>query len=474
MPQIKLATESARSRSPTLSAEQLVNCFTERQTEGAKSTVPLFGAPGLEAFAKEQLGVGPLRGGWIFAGQAYFVSADTLYSVSQGGVVTDVGGDVKIPGTRIVSMSDNGTQMIMVNGAQGWIYTLDDGLSLITDDAFYPANTVVFMDGYFVLDRVGTNQYFFSGLYDGATYDGDDFFTAEASPGYAVGVAQNLELLFLFCSGHFEIWYNAGSADLPFQRYSGGVQPYGCISPYTIEKQDGALWFLGVDKVFYRLQGNSPTRVSTHPIETIIEQDADLANAEVTTYTLEGHKFISLTLTGIKRTLVYDISTEKWHERESWDAGDKTLQRWRGRLALELYSAILIGDAFDGTVGRMVWRAPTEYGNTIRMLVRTTYTHNDRLPVFFRRFELDVESGVGLTAGQGETPQVMLRYSKDGARTWSLQQPWRSLGKQGDYTARLRWLSMGRAYQWVWEMIITDPVWRVIMAGSADVEFGDG
>ena len=92
--------------------------------------------------------------------------------------------------------------------------------------------------------------------------------------------------------------------------------------------------------------------------------------------------------------------------------------------------------------------------------------------VFVDRFELDIQAGVGLISGQGSDPQVMLRYSRDGGETWSLQQQWRSMGKQGQYTKRLRWLKQGQGREWQWEVTITDPVWRTIIAAHADLAVG--
>ncbi len=470
MPQILLATESSQSRSLPLDAQLLLNFFTERQPQSAKSQAPLFGAPGLALFSTTPLG--PSRGGWNFNGVYYEVGGDTLYRIDQYGNATDVSGGLPIGGSNPVGMSDNGIQLCIVNGVEGFIYTTAGGLVQITDTAFYPSKTVTFMDGYFLFERLGTNEWFISALYDGLAYNGLDFATAEGAPGTMTATAQNLELVFLFSSSHIEIWYDAGTNNFPFQRYSGGVIPYGCVSPYSVTKQDGALFFLGTDKIMYRLQANVPVRISTHPIEHIIAQDPDLTTAEVFTYTLEGHKFIVLTLVNINRTLVFDISTQKWHDRDSCDADYVSLGRWRGRNATNVYEQTIIGDAIDGRVGKVDWTAYTEYGNTMRGQVYSAPQHADRKRVFCSRFELDVQAGVGLANAPGDDPQIMLDYSRDGAMTWSLQQKWRSMGRIGQFLKRLRWLRMGQARQWVWRLTVTDPVPRVIIAAHADLQAG--
>jgi hypothetical protein len=161
-----------------------------------------------------------------------------------------------------------------------------------------------------------------------------------------------------------------------------------------------------------------------------------------------------------------------WHERESWDENNIPLGRWRGNCAAEVYNKILIGDYANGTIWNLDWDAYSEGGNTMQMLAHSSPVHADKLPVFIGRLELDMEAGVGLDTGQGIAPEVRLRWSKDGARKWSSLQPPRSIGKIGDTISRQRWISLGRAYQWVFELAITDPVKRVLIATHGDATPG--
>jgi hypothetical protein len=468
MPQILFGIQSYESRSLPLSAQRALNCFMEKQPDGAKSQIPVFGAPGLTRWTA--LATIKVRGFWNFNGVLHTVVGATLYSVSAIGTVTVVG--TGITGTGNVSMSDNGIQLVIVNGLGGWIYGPATPFQEIIDPNFYPANTVLFFDGYFVFDRVGTNEFFLSGLYDGLSYSGLDFASAEAQPGFLIACAQNLQLLFLFCQNHIEMWYDAGAADFPFQRYAGGVIEKGCAAPRTVINQDEAIFFLGRDLVFYRLQGNVPVRISTHAIESAIASYGDVSDAFCFTYTLQGHKMVHLTFPSAPHSWVWDISTSLWHERSSIGSNNNDIGRWRGNCAIQIYSQIFIGDLLTGTIWMLDWNNYTEDGNTIEMLVHSASLHQDRLRIFVPRLELDMETGVGLTTGQGSDPQAMLRWSKDGGKTWSTLQPWRSIGKIGEYQKRLRWLGLGQAYQWIFELVITDPVKRVLIAAHADIEIG--
>lgn len=475
MPQILFGVTSYISRSLPVSSQRVVNCFMEKQPEGAKSQVPVFGAPGLTLWTT--LASPIIRGQWNFNGLLYVVAGDSLYSLSSSGAPTLLGSGIS--GLNNVSMADNGIQLMIVNGLGGWIYSLTAdnstglaGFQQIVNPNFYPAATVLFFDGYFVFDRLGTNEFFLSGLYDGTSYSGLDFATAEAQPGFLLAVAQNLQLLFLFCQNHIEMWYDAGAADFPFQRYAGGVIEKGCAAPLTVINQDEAIFFLGVDLVFYRLQGNVPVRVSTHAVEHAFAQYGGVSNAFCFTYTLEGHKMVHLTFPSAPHSWVFDLSTNLWHERDSIDQDNNNLMRWRGNCAILIYNLILIGDAYSGTIWALDWNNYTEGGNTMRMLIDSAPLHQDRMRIFVTRLELDMEVGVGLTSGQGSNPQGMLQWTKDGGKTYSTLQPWRSIGRIGEYLRRMRWIGLGQAYQWGFRFTITDPVKRVLIAAHADIEIG--
>jgi hypothetical protein len=470
MAEILLAIETSRSRAPQLNNEHLLNWMTERQPAEAKGQAPLFGCAGLTFFSSTGQPGSPSRGSLLFQTSALFVQGDQLFEVRADGNAFVLGEG--IAGTGPVGMASNGLQAIIVNGNKGWTFDFVNGFEQITSPAFSPAATVTYMDGYFLFDHLNTNQWFISALFDGRTYSGLDFASAEGAPGNVIAVQQNLQLVFIFCTDHIEIWYDSGAASFPFARYTGGIINYGTISPFSIVKTDGALFFLGVDHVFYRLQANVPIRISTHPIERFIAAEPDIALAECFTLTIEGHKLIFLTLPHQAVTLCYDISTGRWHERDSVDANFISLGRYRVRNALDAYDTTLVGDAFDGRIGQVDWDFFKEYSLPMRGLIDTVTQHADRNYLFCHRFELDIEAGVGLTTGDGSDPKIMLRRTTDGGKTFSAQQPWRSMGKQGEFAKRLRWLRQGRGRQMGWRLEITDPVRRAIIAAHADIEPG--
>jgi hypothetical protein len=75
---------------------------------------------------------------------------------------------------------------------------------------------------------------------------------------------------------------------------------------------------------------------------------------------------------------------------------------------------------------------------------------------------------VGLVLGQGNDPQVMLRFSDDGGHTWS-NEKWAGMGKMGNYGFRAFWRRLGmtdKLRDRVYEVSGTDPVKIAIMGAE--------
>ena len=465
--QIQFATQAYTSPSLPASAQRCVNWYAERQPPDAKTQVPVFGCPGLVQFAT--VGSGPIRGMHPMGGVLYVVSGQRLYSVTSTGAVTDRAGN--ITGTGVVSMDNNGSQLVIVNGTNGYLYSAALGFTLITDADFNAAETVTFFDQRFVFDKKNSNQFFISGSLDGTSYDATQIASAESRPDNVVAVVLNSQVLYVFGEKSIETWQDVGAANFPFERVPGGVIERGLAAPHATAKEDNTIFFLGDDRVFYRLDGLTPKRVSTHALEHEWEGYTSVDDAFAFSFGFAGHKFVVLTFPTGNATWVYDVATGLWHERESWDENDTSLGRWRGNCALPVYDKILVGDAYSNKIGYLDADTYTEFENTMRVLAVCPPLHGDRKRLFMSAFELDVEAGVGLNSGQGSDPQVMMRYSDNGGRTWS-REIWRDLGGIGEYLTRARWTRLGNFRQRVIEVSISDPVKRTILAAHAEVTPG--
>jgi hypothetical protein len=218
----------------------------------------------------------------------------------------------------------------------------------------------------------------------------------------------------------------------------------------------------------WALNGNSTVKVSTTAIDSLLSKlsDTQVAGIYSWAYASKGAYFIGFALPAT--TLVYDTTSQRWHERKSFLEGN--LGALRVSSVVKAYNNILCGDIIDGRIGQFDQNVYTEYGNTIVRRVATQPFQNNMQSVFFPSLELTVESGVG--NADVIDPQITLERSKDG-KTWSGPIS-RSIGKIGEYTRRAIWRRNGRAARFeVFRFTLTDAVKPVIIQLTANIIGGD-
>lgn len=110
-----------RSKSPYVTSKQLINIYAEERPQGEKSTMVGYGRFGRDLF--HSFGATPPRGGWwIESGSlAYVVHRSVLYSLNNAGAVVALGNLATTTGR--VSITDNGKQLMVVDGTAGYIYS---------------------------------------------------------------------------------------------------------------------------------------------------------------------------------------------------------------------------------------------------------------------------------------------------------------------------------------------------------------
>lgn len=135
---LNFAAQAYQARSVQLLAQECVNAFVEPTPKEGKTEMPVYGTPGLSLFAR--CGPGPINGLHVMAGDLYIVSGAELWRVKASDVVSQGGGAVApskigvMSLSGILSMADNGKQLVMVDsGGAGWIYQ-PSGLNIVTTD----------------------------------------------------------------------------------------------------------------------------------------------------------------------------------------------------------------------------------------------------------------------------------------------------------------------------------------------------
>lgn len=126
----------------------------------------------------------------------------------------------------------------------------------------------------------------------------------------------------------------------------------------------------------------------------------------------------------------------------------------------------LVSHFSDPTIHEMSSRFYDDSGAPI-ISIRTAQplfdeNENDNIKIF--KLVIDAETGVGDgSAGPNGAPTAWLSWSNDGGRTWSSEYS-SSLGKQGEYKARLIWRRLGSPRNRIFRLRIVDAVKKVLLS----------
>ena len=476
---LPIATGFYVSQSLPLSAQECLNWYPSIAEAPAMSQEVLFGTPGLVQLATSGSVENANRGIHEMDGIPYVVNGGKLYRVDET-IVGDVASYSlfeigNISGSGRVSMADNGTQlMILVPGGNGYIYNKSTTTLALITDLDFTANGdpqyVVFVDSYFVC-TTDTKKFICSAPNDGTSWNALDYGSAESDPDVIVAPIVFRNQLFIAGSQTIEAFQNIGGADFPFQR-TGLFLQKGVFAPSSmIVVQSTFMWVGGGENEgpgIWALSGNDTQKVSTIPIDNIL-QDLPLSQLQGIfswTYSQNGAYFVGFTLPST--TLVFDMTSKRWHERKS--SIDEELVGFRVSGMCKAYNKILCGDQYEGIVGEINPDVYTEYGSRIIRRVVTQPFQNNMKSMFVPSIEMTVESGVGNT--DAVDPQISMERSVDGKR-WSDPKT-RSMGEIGEYNRRAIWRRNGRAARFeMFRFTMTDPVKPVLLQLTADILPGD-
>lgn len=460
---ISLPLHSYQLRSAQASTSRLVNCFAEQMPPDANTPVILRRAPGISSWAT--VGSGPIQGMHADHGLLYVVSGGNLYSVTSAAAATSRGA---VPGdTDTIDIDSNDDTVVVVSPPNAYYW---DGSTFaqITDSDFTSrgAGDVEFLDSYLLFREPDTDRFFGSDSGDATSFDALNFASAEGATDTLVGMKVDHRQVILFGEKSTELWENTGISGFPFERMINGFIEQGCINGKTVAKLDQSVFWVADDYSVRRLDGITPVRVSTHPVEQWLK-GVTLADLRGYSYVQEGHHFYMLTAP--EGCFVYDVTTQLWAERETY--GQST---WNWGNPVAFGGNVLVGSTTSNVIGKLDPTVYSELSETLRSewTYQPVYTEGHR--AFHRRLEIVCEVGAGLTSGQGSSPEMLLDYSDDGGRTWR-SLPNKSLGALGNYGSRVVWTALGSCsspHGRVYRAAVSDPVQVTIKDTLLEVDGG--
>lgn len=336
-----------------------------------------------------------------------------------------------------------------------------------TGVSFPGANTVCFIDSYFVINNPGTKQFWLSGQYDGFYWDPLMYASKEAYTDNLVAVAVDNGCIVLIGVISQEYWQNTGNYPFPFQRIAGSPTDIGTVSRFSIARCNGKMTYLartrrgGLSVV--AIQNYQPEILSTPDLDYLFSQYENPSDAVAFSYRQNGHEFYQISFQFENVTWLYDATTNAWSILQS---GTET--RHYANRGTQYYDQMIVTDYRNGNLYVLDPQTYTDNGELIARELITPHffasSSFNKLHIY--RLRLDMQQGVGLATGQGQNPQAMLQVSRDGGFTYG-NEMWTSFGMQGEYLKRAEWRRLGVSRSYVFKLRITDPVKVVLISAAA-------
>lgn len=446
---IPLTSGAGSTRSKIAGTGRQVNLYAEINPPGSPAPVTYYGTPGLKLWSTIP-GDGAVRMQYVGTDGSHFaVRGSKLYRYG-GGYWTELA-TLNTSEGRVIA-ADNGTTAVFVDGTTN-APTVEFGtftVNAMSGDGWYGADFVFFVNGRFVFNKLGTQQFYWTGLYTTAL-DPLDFSSAEGSPDKIVAMVVDHLELWIFGDNSLEIFYDSGDPDAPFARMQGAFNEVGCLAPFSVNRLDNTIYWIGQDRngggMVFRAQNYQPTRVSDHPLETAIASYARIDDAFSWTYQQAGHTFYLLTFPTAEKTWCFDVASNQWHERE-YRLAENVATRHRANSHAFFEGKNIVGDFENGNMYELDLDTHTDNGAEILRLKDFPHMVNSGYRQFFQQFVLDCQVGVGNT-GTGEIgeddPALWLSWSDDGGNTWASTLT-QKLGRVGEFWQRVQFnrLGMGR------------------------------
>lgn len=472
---------------------------------------------------------------WAAVGAKLYESADGVSAASKGAIADDGG---------FVQFAASQNSMLLVSA--GILYRLNSGTLAAVSISFTPIG-IAFLKNLFVV-LADTLQQFYWSEDDGATFPADQVQTFESDANDVYGIDELNEQLWLVGNRVTQIYYVGTNENAPFVPNDSATLASGTASAATIRKLGASLIWLektgeGIGSVVMT-EGYGVRKVSNFYIDNAINalsRTVDLSTATALSFELAGHEFYRLTVGD--KTFEYHKTQNEWEEVSwfNWLLG--TQHKHRGFSAVQAFGKTLIGDHTNGIIYELSVDTYHDYGFPMRVNRRCPHIIEEQKRVEIKRFELGMETGVGLveplwlnqytmdlatfvaalavqvaaltvSAAQavvlqqiydfepytplnpyptpqvmndlgffpwgaqsalddgtiiGTAPQIVMRYSKDGGKSYGNEMS-RSMGLAGEDAKLVYWNRCGMARDFVFDIFTTEPVKLAITQGIIEAE----
>lgn len=470
------------SQSIIADCQRLVNLRLEAiESQQGKSGFALYPEMGSKLFAT--LPDAPVRGMKEINGRLFAVGGSTFCEVGANKAVTDIGA-VSNDG-KPASLTASNIEVLIASATRGHVYNLGSG-AFASDPPFLVTPRVVgYIKGFAVSLQDGSNIFQCSNALDFKTWDPTQKAEVSDIPDNLTSMIVDHNEVWLCGNKRAEGWYFSGDV-FPFAAIPQAYMEMGTNVPFSPSRLDNSVFWWGQNEsgagMAWRAQGYTPQRISTHAIEYMVQGFGDISAA--VSYTLQdnGHSlwrtYFPAANGGRGATLQYDVATGGWSELTFFSLGQEFAHK--SQCHEMAFGKHLVGDPNSGNIYELAspkadgaggWNFVTDDGNPIRRIRRAPVVATEDERLFIDRLVIDLETGLGPVpalvdgAGNARAPQIMLRSSYDGGKTWGNESQL-DCGQAGEYRTRVYKNKLGSTKKgWVPEISTTDPVpWRFVDA----------
>ncbi len=459
-----IAGPSYQDRSRPLTSQETRNFYHEL-IESGKDKYVVKSFPGQKLLGSATAGQD--RGQHQMVEVDYRVIDTTLYEVDNAGTHVSLG---TIPGTSRCIFADDGVNMFIVaEGIVTQYENVTDTVTTVTDPDIVGALSVAFINNIFAYTFPTLTV--FSDVGNGASASSLNAVGAETNPDDLIRDYTFDQTLYRFGARSCENWYHSGVGTPPFERIEGQIMNIGLNATHSIANTRDYVYWLGSDNQIYRARGGQEQAISTAAISGAIQDYPDASDCFAEAFSFDNKNFIIFTFPAGNKTwcLNEELGLNGWFELS---AGITDGQYNLGSASF-VYDKVLIGGKSDGKLYELDFDTYDQAGEPWRRRRIMSTINGDTLGqkgqrVEMSRMEFILETGTGLTTGQGDDPQIMIEPSYDGGRTWATG-TWMKIGRLGQFNIRAEFFNMKSFYDMTVRITTSDPVAFNIYSGAIDL-----
>ncbi len=460
---IPLTSGAYQAKSIIASAQRCINLYPEANPPNIRAPMPVTHYPRPGKITRWSPPA-PGRGRGLYRasnGDLFATVNDTIYRIDKA-FATNVIGNI-VAGVNPVSMADNGitggAEVAVVDGTiTGYqINMVNYAFSSIVDPTglFTGADVVAYLETFFIFNTVPNTQNFVISQPNSLTFDPLDIAAKSAYADNLITLGiRSKELWLLGDNNSTEPWILSGALDFPFEGMPSTFIPYGCAAKYSMIFADTTLFWLSINSqgkaVFLKIDGYTPSRISTHAIENEVQNYATVTDAIGQAFQIEGHTFVVWHFPTADKTLVFDLATEQWMQ---WAFTDENgaLHRDRACFYASAYGKNFAQDWETGKVYEVNGGIYDDDGDPITFIRGFPVMEKDLSRVTHNTLRAYMEFGTEPDVN-ADPPVVLLFISDDGGKSWydPLELP---LGAQGEYDTVAQATRLGQARTRVYELV---------------------